>query len=66
MEYNMTVERTLRIAVSFQAENDEDAEKKAAELFADMAAHPVKFEGGDVEYDYALCGENGRTVIDWR
>ena len=65
MEYNMTVERTLRIAITFEAENDKAAEEKANELFVDMIEHPEKFEGGDKEHDYALCADGGRTVVDW-
>lgn len=65
MKYNMTAERTLRIAITFEAENDEAAEKKADEMLADMIAHPENFEGGDTEHDYALCDDGGRTVVDW-
>lgn len=61
----MTAERTLRIAVTFEAENDEAAEKKADELFADMIEHPERFEGGDIEHDSALCDDGDRTIVDW-
>ena len=32
MEYNMTMERTQRVAVTFTADNDEKAMEKAAEI----------------------------------
>lgn len=65
MKYHLTAERTLRIAVTFEAENDEAAVKKADELFADMIKHPGKFESGDIEHDYALCDDGDRTIVDW-
>ena len=62
MKYFLTVERTYRIGVEFEASNDEEAETKAAEL-----ANSVGDEifSGDCEMDYALCDENDRTILDW-
>lgn len=66
MLYNMTMERTLRVALDFEAENDAEAEKRADQIFTDAIAHPEKFEGGDIEHDYALCDDQFRDVVPWR
>lgn len=64
MKYCVTMERTLRIAVWFDAPDDEAAEEKAAEI--NRSTDLKAFEQGDVERDYALCdAENGRLLIDW-
>lgn len=64
MEYNMTMERTQRVAVTFTADNDEEAMEKAAEI--NRTATPEDFEGGDEEHDYALCDGTGNLLVDWR
>ncbi len=64
MKYCVTMERTLRIAVWFDAPDDEAAEAKAAEI--NQSTDLKEFEQGDVERDYALCNvENGRLLLDW-
>ena len=52
MEYCITMERTQRVAVTFTADNDDQAIEKAAEL--NRTSTPADFEGGDEEHDYAL------------
>lgn len=64
MEYNITMERTQRVAVTFTADNDEEALEKAAEI--NRAATPEDFESGDEEHDYALCDGAGNLLVDWR
>jgi len=64
MKYCVTMERTLRIAVWFDAPDDEAAEEKAAEI--NQSTDLKEFEEGDVERDYALCDvESGRLLLDW-
>ena len=64
MEYCVTMERTLRTAVWFEAPDDEAAEKKAAEI--NQATGLEEFEQGDVESDYALHNaETHQMVLDW-
>lgn len=63
MEYCITMEHIQRVAVSFTADNDDQAMEKAAEI--NRAAAPADFEGGTEEHDYALCDTAGRLLIDW-
>lgn len=64
MKYCITMERTQRVAVWFEAENDEAAEQKAERIYDDTM--PEDFESGSEEYDYALEDvSDGRTIIDW-
>ncbi len=63
MEYCITMERIQRVAVSFTADNDDQAMEKAAEI--NRAATSADFEGGTEEHDYALCDTAGRLLIDW-
>ena len=63
MEYCITMERTQRVAVTFTADNDDQAIEKAAEI--NRASTHADFEDGDEEYDYALCNGAGGVLIDW-
>ncbi len=64
MEYCVTMERTLRTAVWFEAPDDEAAEKKAAEI--NQATGLEAFEQGDVGHNYALCNaETHQVILDW-
>lgn len=63
MEYCITMERTLRVAVHFEASSDDAACEKANEIYDN--ATPTDFEAGDVGHDYALCDTSGRTLVDW-
>lgn len=62
MKYHLTIERTYRIGKEFEADSDEEAEAKAAELYKSVGN---EIFSGDCEGDYALCDEEYRTVIDW-
>jgi len=64
MRYCITLEEVRRIAVYFDADNDEDAEEKAAQI--NQKTESTDFDDGTSERDYALCNtESGRTIIDW-
>lgn len=63
VEYQITMERTQRIALSFTADNDELAEEMAHELCTN--ATPSDFASGDEERDYALCDSGGTLIKDW-
>lgn len=63
MEYCITMERTLRVAVTFTAESDDEAMEKAVGI--KRAAATAYFEGGTEEHDYALCDTAGRMLVDW-
>lgn len=65
MEYCITMERTLSLAIHFDAENDDEAYVKAEEISRDTQAS--QFEGGSEQRDYALCAtDTGRALVDWR
>lgn len=62
--YCATLERTQRIAIWFDAENDKEADREASRLCDN--AKPADFESGTEEYDYALDNvSEGRTVAYW-
>lgn len=64
MRYCITLEEVRRIAVYFDADNDEDAEEKADQI--NQKTESTDFADGTSERDYALCNtESGRTIIDW-
>ena len=65
MKYQVTIERTQRICVEIEADNDSKAEEIAGEIHEDYVINPENFDGGDESYDYTLVDENDRTVIDW-
>ena len=52
MNYCLTMEQTRRIAVWFDADSDEEAEKKAREIYHNTPSKD--FEAGDDERDCAL------------
>lgn len=64
MKYCVIMECTLRIAVWFDAPDDEAAEEKAAKI--NQSTDLKDFEHGDAERDYAPCNaDNGRLLLDW-
>lgn len=62
MKYSMTIERTYRIGIEFDASNDKEAEAKAEDLASSIG---VEIFDGDCESDYTLCDECERVIIDW-
>ncbi|WP_308856753.1 hypothetical protein [uncultured Oscillibacter sp.] len=64
MNYCITMEQTRRIAVFFEADTDEDAEAKAAQI--NRLTSSDDFVAGDDERDYAVCNsDTGQTILDW-
>lgn len=65
MKYCITMERTLSLAVHFDADSDDEACAKAEEISQGTTAR--EFEGGSEDHDYSLCdADTGRTLVDWR
>lgn len=62
-KYWLTMERTLRISVEFEAQDDEEAEQIAADI--NMKTGLEDFYCGNVETDYSLSDDAGRTILDW-
>lgn len=63
MEYIITMERTQRIAVSYRADSDDAARRKASEIYDNTK--PEDFESGTAEEDYAVDSEDGRVIEAW-
>ena len=62
-QYCITMEQTLCIAKWFEAEDDEAAEEIAAQIYEETDME--EFMSGDVEGDYALDSDDGRTILGW-
>lgn len=64
MKYEITMERTVRLCVEFEADNDEEARQKAFDIFDDT--EPFEYEHGYEEYDYAVHNyDTGHDVVMW-
>ena len=64
MRYCITMEEVRRVAVYFDADNDDDAEEKAAQI--NQKTESADFAAGSSERDYALYNmESEKTIIDW-
>ena len=61
--YCITMERTVRIAKWFEAEDDKQARELAEQIHLKTKDHEYEF--GDSEYDYALASEDGRDLVLW-
>lgn len=62
MQYCITVSRVQTTAIWFDAEDDEEARERAAELYDDV--DDADFDTGG-EFDYALDCEDGRCLVTW-
>ena len=62
MKYFLTVERTYRVGLEFEATNENEAEMMAVELSSNVGD---EIFDGYCDSDYALCDESGRTIVDW-
>lgn len=65
MKYHLTIEKTLRRGITFEALDDDVAEDMALKLFYEASSHPEMLEDGSAEYDYALTDNCGRDLIPW-
>lgn len=63
MNYCITMERTLRVAVQFEADSDDEAYEKAKEIYD--KSEPADYDQGEEEHDYALCDGAGNLLVDW-
>ncbi len=64
MRYSVTLEQTRRFVISFDADSDDAAEAKAAQI--NEEATSVDFEDGDEERDYALFNrDTNQLILDW-
>lgn len=64
MRYCITLEKTMRVAKWFDAEDDAFAVDRA-ERVRDAISHD-EYECGDIEYDFSLvCVDDGRILTPW-
>lgn len=63
-EYCITMECTYRRAVWFSADNDDEAEKKAEEIYMDARREDFTADD-DCEWDYALVDPDGVDIVSW-
>lgn len=65
MKYSITMERTLSLAIHFDANSDDEAYVKAEGIAKKTTAS--EFEEGSEQRDYSLCdADAGRTLVNWR
>ena len=65
MQYCITMERTQRIAVWYEANSDDEAITQGEAIFRERVDGDCGFDGGRSEYDFEICHENGREIVQW-
>lgn len=64
MRYSVTLEQTRRFVISFEADSDDAAEAKAAQINEEATSED--FADGDEERDYALFNKDtNKLILDW-
>ena len=64
MQYSITLEQIRRFVLSFEADSDEAAEARAAQISEEATSDD--FADGDEERDYALFNKNtNKLILDW-
>ena len=65
--YEVTIEKTVRAAIPYDAADDAAAIERARELLERAIDQPEITEGGYIAFDMALCSlGSGQTLIDWK
>lgn len=65
MTYCITMEKTQRIAIWYQADSNEDAISKGETILAKHQNVDSGFSDGDVEYYYAIDASDGTSILQW-
>ena len=65
MEYCITMERVQRVAVWYEADSDDEAITKGEAIFQEHVSDGSGFDGGGSEYDFEICHENGKEIVQW-
>ena len=64
MRIEVTMERAERLAMEFDATEDEIQKLKNGENpFQERMEEGIPF--GDISYDYAVTDMDGKTIVDW-
>ena len=61
---NVTLERKEMISFDIEVEDPHDYDK-IVEAMGNLAARFGDDSDGDFIYDFAVCDESGKTIVDW-
>lgn len=64
MKIEITMEKSYRISKEFEA-TEEQIEMLSCGINPFQAELEAEIEDGTEEIDYAVCDENGETIVDW-
>lgn len=66
MKIEITMEKTVRVAMEFDVTEEQFKLLENGENpFFDKMKKEIESGAGDIEYDYAVCDEDGNTLLDW-
>lgn len=61
----ITVEKTLRVYKELEATDEEIEQLEVGINPFEKEFSDEEMENGDIEWDYAVVDEDGRTIVDW-
>lgn len=61
----ITVEKTLRVYKELEATDEEIEQLEGGINPFEKEFSDEEMENGDIEWDYAVVDEDGRTIVDW-
>ena len=62
---SVTVEKTLRVYKEFEATDEEIEQLRRGINPFEKEFSDREMENGDIEWDFAVADEDGRTIVDW-
>lgn len=65
MKYKIYIERTICTTQTFEAADEEEAIKKAGDIYVDVMDAAPENGGAWSDGDYAVFDEMDRTILDW-
>lgn len=66
MKIEITMEQTKRVAMEFDVTEEQlENIKNGENPFFDEMKNEIENGNPDLEYDYSVCDEVGRTIVDW-
>lgn len=66
MKIEITMEQTKRVAMEFDVTEEQlENVKNGENPFFDEMKNEIENGNPDLEYDYSVCDEVGRTIVDW-
>ena len=61
----VTVEKRLRVCKEIEATEEEIESLRRGENPFESEFNDEEMEHGDIEWDFAVVDEDGRTIVDW-